>query len=75
MGEYDTHRSFRVDHGFKMAEILGNASGIDAGRFESNIAADQLMKEEEDEEVEDENEEKQEFTRSALMSGIAKELR
>ena len=58
-----------------MAEILGNASGIDAARYESNGATAQLMKEEEEVVVEDEHVEKQEFTRSALMSSVAKELR
>ena len=58
-----------------MAEILGNASEIDAARFESNVATAELMKEEEEAVAEDEHEEKQEFTRSALMSGVAKELR
>lgn len=76
MGKYDTHRSFRVDHGFKMAEILGNASGIDSARYESSIAAAQMKKEEEEEVLgEEEMDGKQEFTRGALMSGIAKELR
>ena len=75
MCKRDTYRSFRVDHGFKMAEILGNASGVDAARFESNVATAELMKEEEEVVVEDEHEEKQEFTRSALMSSVAKELR
>jgi hypothetical protein len=75
MCKRDTYHSFRVDHGFKMAEILGNASETDAARFESNVAIAELIQEEEEAAVEDKHEEKQEFTRSALMSGVAKELR
>jgi hypothetical protein len=75
---------FRVEHGFKMAEVLQGMGGLakeednweEEGRDEGEGGAnEEAAQEEGEEEVEEDEEEEEEFTLSALRSHVIRGLR